>query len=47
MHINAITDNPTQFQNAITKAFKDNDLKTWSIKTNDKQKEFYTHTGQW
>jgi len=47
MRIEAITKNPAQLQNAIDKAFKDNDLKTWSVKTNTKNEKLYTHTGQW
>ncbi|MDI1254549.1 MAG: hypothetical protein PSV16_00485 [Flavobacterium sp.] len=47
MRIEAITNHPAQLQNAINKAFKDNDLKTWSVKKNDKMEDRYTHTGQW
>lgn len=43
MHIDAITDNPTQLLNAVNKSFDDGLLKTWKKVFNDKKEPLYTH----
>lgn len=48
MKINALTDKPQSLINAINKAMKDEDLKTWKIVLNNKNETLYSHTPeQW
>ena len=48
MKIDALTDNPQQLVNAINKAIKVGDLKTWKRVENDKNETLYSHTPeQW
>jgi len=48
MRIKAVTDKPQSLINAINKAIKDEELKTWKIVLNDKSETLYSHTPeQW
>jgi hypothetical protein len=48
MIIKAISKNPQKLINAIDKAIKDEDLKTWIIVHNDKNENLYSHSpDQW
>ena len=48
MKIEAMTDSPQLLVNAINKAIKDGDLKTWKKLVNDKDEILYSHTPeQW
>lgn len=48
MKITAVTDKPHSLLNAINKAMKDEDLKTWKIVLNGKKETLYSHTPeQW
>ena len=48
MRIEAMTDSPQLLLNAINKAIKDDDLKTWKKLVNNKNEDLYTHTPtQW
>lgn len=47
MKIDAITDNPQGLINAIDKAFKNDELKTWEKLYNTKGEALYSHVGQW
>jgi hypothetical protein len=48
MRIEAITDEPQKLVNAINKAIKDGDLKTWTKLVSNNDKTLYSHTPeQW
>ena len=48
MKIDALTNTPQQIVDAINKAIKDGDLKTWKRVENDKKETLYSHTPeQW
>lgn len=48
MKIDALTDSPQQLIDAINKAIKDDELKTWARVENDKKETLYSHTPeQW
>lgn len=48
MRIEAITDEPQKLVNAINKAIKDGDLKTWSKLVSKNDETLYSHTPeQW
>jgi hypothetical protein len=48
MRIDALTDSPQKLVDAINKAIKDGDLKTWKRVENNKQETLYSHTPeQW
>lgn len=48
MRIDAVTKNPSQLLQAIQKAIKDDTLKTWVAREDDKKNILYTHVPeQW
>lgn len=48
MDIDALTNSPQQLVDAINKAIKDGNLKTWERVENDKNETLYSHTPeQW